>query len=244
MDFEYFGLSRDLLYLGSLLAGAVAAAFIVMHRRDCTSRQKSALLAVIFFLLSCIIALLAAAVILTGGLIFSVHSIYPFIVLFCIFGGAALYFPRAGGLALILAAGTYIILMFFVFLSIPGFNKPADIAFRSSGNELIIKRDAETWNIRNNRNLIQFEAAAVTVYSAFPLFGGERRGFITRAVQDTNELVSFARTKNISGGLKKSPGFLHEEFVLVLPLELLPRGITLSVLFDGKRLYFYPPLEL
>ena len=245
MDFEYFGLSRDLLYLCSLFLGTIAAAFIVMKRKECTMQRKSLQITLILFLAACAIASLAASVILSQGLIFTFGLIYPFVVLFLVLGFLALYFPLAGGCTIIFAAGLFAVIIGVSFLIYPGFKEPSGIVVRSSGTELIFRRGDETWDVNNDRNIIRFVAVSITAYPAYPLIGGERRGLITRVLRNGTELfILSGNSGRFSGVNKNSLGFLRQELTLDLPLGTMPPGISLSVLFDGKKLYYDPPIQL
>ena len=247
MDFEYFGLSRDLLYLCALLFGAAAAAFLVTLRKDCALRKKSFLITVTLCLSSLAIAALAVAVILSKGQVFTVRLTYPFLFVFFVLGGLALYFPRAGGCPILFAVSLFAVYICFSFLVYPSFREPERLVIRSSDTGLIFRCGAETWNIQNdyNQRMINFEAVSVTAYPAYPLIGGGRRGLITRVLRNEEELFSLSdNAKGLSGKFANSPGFERKDFTLDLPLGALPPGISLSVLFDGKLLYFDPPIHL
>ncbi|MCL1928030.1 MAG: hypothetical protein FWG07_04460 [Treponema sp.] len=251
MDFEYFGLSRDLLYLCSLILGVAIAAFLVTLQKTCTLRRKSVLITVIFCLASCFIASLAVSVILSGGLIFSALLKHPFIillmVLFFVLGGLALYFPRAGGCSIIFAAGLFLVYMCFSFWIYPGINEPERLVVRASETDLIFRLNAETWDVQSSHNdqrQIYFEAVSITAYPAYPLIGGKRRGVITRVFRNDTELLAFHGAFNrYSKSAGKSWGFLREEFTLALPAGALLPGISLTVLFNGTLLYFDPPIQ-
>ena len=251
MDFEYFSLSRDLLYLCSLLFGAAVGAFLVTLQKTCSPRRKSLLITVILCLASCFIAAMALSVILSRGLIFSAFSVYPFIiftvVLFFILGGLALYFPLIGGCSIIFAAGLFLVYMCFSFWVYPGLKEPERLVVRAAENELVFRLDAETWDVQNvfsDQEMIRFEAVSIIAYPAFPLIGGERRGLITGILRNDNELFVLTGTFNrYSMGFKKPWGFLREEFTLDFPANALPPGVSLSVLFNGSRLYFDPPIQ-
>jgi len=252
MEFEYFGLSRDLLYLCSLILGIAAAAFLVTLKKNCTLRWKSLMITLIIWLASCFVASLAASVILSGGLIFSSLSRYPFIivlmVLFFVLGGLALYFPRAGGCSIIFAAGLFLVYMCFSFWIYPGLKEPERLVVHASETGLVFRLDAETWDFQDShydQGMIHFEAVSITANPAYPLIGGERRGLITHILRNGNELLAFTGTiSRYSKNFGKSPGFLREAFILDLPAEALLPGISLSVLFNGSRLYLDPPIQL
>ena len=245
MGFEHFGLSRDLLYMSSLFLGGIAAAFLVTLRKSCTLRRKSLMITVMLLLGSLCIAAVAASVILSGGLIFSVSLLYPFLALFFILGGLALYFPRAGGCTIIFFAGIFIVYLCFSFLIYPGFKEPERLLVRSSGAELIFRRGTDTWEVENDQRMIKFEAVSIAAHPAYPLIGGEKRGLITRIMRNENELLALASSfGKPSGSLKESLGFLREDYTLDLPIGALPPGVSVAVLFDGSQLYFDPPIHM
>jgi len=245
MDFNFFSLSRDLLYLSFLLWGAAAASFLIITRKDCTLRQRSVWITAIFCLSAIALAFLSASIILSNGMIFTVASIYPFVVLCLVLGGLALYFPRAGVCTVILAIGLFTAYISFSFLFYPGLKEPVSLVVRSSGTELIFRRDDETVNTHNDGRAISFQAVSITAYPGCPLVGGETRGLITRVQRDDEEILIFgSRLYRRSGALKKSWGFLREDHVLNLPAGTMLSGTSLSVLFNGKRLYFDPPIQL
>ena len=245
MHFDNFGMSRDLLYLCSLFLGAALAAFLVTLRKKCSLRLKSIMITVILLLCSLCIAALAGSIILSRGLIFSVSLLYPYVALFFILGGLALYFPRAGGCTMIFFLGIFAVYICFSFLIYPGLKEPERLIIRSSGAELIFRRDAETWEIPNNPGVITFKAVSITANPAYPLIGGEKRGLITQVLQNENDLFTLAFSNSrYSGGLKKPWGFLREEYTLDLPSGSLLPGISLSVLFNGSQLFFDPPIQL
>jgi hypothetical protein len=242
MEFEHFGLSRDLLYLCSLLLGVAAAIFYITTRKDCSLRKRSILITVILCLSACIVALLAASVILSKGMIFGVALIYPLMVLFFILGGIGFYFPRAGGCTIIFAGGLFAVFICFFFLSFPAFKEPRSLSVRATENELLFRREADTWNIRDDGNTIRFEAVSITANPAYPVIGGERRGLITRVTRNNIELFTLGgKFRRLAGD---SLGFLREKTTIDLPVELMSPGISISVLFNGKQLYFDPPIRL
>ena len=241
MEFDHFGLSRDLLYLASLLVGASAGVFLITRRRKCTLRQRSLLISVILCLLSCVLASLAASVILTRGMVFAVPSVYPFVVLFLALGALVVYFPRAGLWTVIFIAGFYIAWISFSFLAFPRCREPVRLTVRSSGGELFFYQDEETWNFRNDGKTVTFEAASITAHPSFPLIGGEQRGLITRVLRDDEQLFGLTgRLFRFFGG----PGFFREFHSLNLPMGVMLPGAGISALFDGKKLYFDPPIRL
>lgn len=245
MDFEYFGLSRDLLYLSALFLGVAVAVFFISLRKDCSLRRKSALITVILCLATFVIAALAASIILSKGLILSVSLLYPFVVLFFVLGALALYFPRAGGYPVIFAVSLFAAYICFSFLKYPGLKEPERLIVRSSGAELVFRLDTETWEILNDQRMVRFEAVSITANPAYPIIGGERRGLITRVLRNDIELFALTRAFNLhSGVFLESSGFYRENFLLDLPIGALPPGISLSVLFSGDRFYFDPPIHL
>jgi hypothetical protein len=251
VDTFSFARSRDLLYLTSLLWGTAVGTFLASRRKEATLRRRSSRISAALFLSSLALSSLAGAVILSGALVFTVTSLYPFVILFLVLGTAAVCFPRAGAFPLIFAACLFAVWMCFTFLVYPRFEKPEQLSLRSGGGSLVLVRlhgspgkDDTTWDIQDNGNPLVFEAASLTAHPAYPLIGGERRGLILRVRRNGQEL--FALTKNLyrfhffGGGL----GFSLEKYSLELPPGALLPGMSLSVLFDGEKLYFDPPIEL
>ena len=244
MNFEFFGPSRDLLYLGSLLLGLAAGAFLITRKELCTPRRKSRLVSVILCLTAGFAASLAASIILTRGLVFTVGSVYPFVFLFLALGIVGICYPRVGGCTIIFAAGLIGILVCFTFLVFPGFQEPVKLTIRSSGGGLIFRHDEMIRNVHNDGGTISFEASSITAYPAYPLIGGERRGLITRVLKNNEELFTLTNNLTLHSGERRDTwGFSRENHVLSLPSGALPPGISLSVLFDGERLYFDPPIQ-
>ena len=239
---NHFGLSRDLLYLASLLAGASAGAFLVTLRRSCTLRQKSRWITVILCLIACTMASLAASVILTKGTVFTVYSVYPLVVLFFVMGAAGLYFPRAGGCAIIIITGFYAVWISFSFLVIPRCKDPIRLTVRSSGSEFIFHQDDEIWKIQDNGGTITVKAASITAHSSFPLIGGEQRGMITGVLRNGADHYE-SKIRRIPEEGSAGPGFFREFYAVDLPKGAMLPGVSLSVLFDGNKLYFDPPIR-
>ncbi|MDR2661997.1 MAG: hypothetical protein LBC31_03270 [Treponema sp.] len=245
------GPSRDLLYLASLLFGIALGIFLVSRRKGTSLRRRAGLISALLCFIALALASLAGALIFSGGMIFSVAAFYPLAGLFLSLGVVAACFPRAGACPLILAAGLFSIWICFTFLVYPRFEEPERLSLRSGGGSLILFRlhggsgkDTETWDIRDNGSPLTFEAASVTAHPAYPLIGGERRGLILRARRDNEQLFAF--TRNLyrldfpGGGL----GFSLNKYNLELPPGTLLPGMSLSVLFDGEKLYFDPPIRL
>ncbi|MDR1307648.1 MAG: hypothetical protein LBK74_08755 [Treponema sp.] len=251
LDAFNFGPSRDLFYLASLLFSIALGIFLVSRRKETSPRRRAGLISALLCFISLALASLAGAVILSGGVVFSAVSFYPPAVLFLSLGAAVVCFPRAGGCPFIFAAGLFSVWICLTFLVYPRFEEPERLSLRSGGGSLILFRlhggsgtDTETWNIRDNGSPLIFEAASVTAHPAYPLIGGERRGLIVRVQRDGEQL--FALTRNLrrlefsGGGL----GFSLNKYGLELPPGALLPGMSLSVLFDGEKLYFDPPIQL
>jgi hypothetical protein len=261
MEFKYmpfdalaafnFAPARDLLYFASLLFGIALGAFLVSMRKGISLRRRSGLISVLLCFTALALASLAGAVILSRGMVFAAASFYPFVVLFLSLGVAAVCFPRAGTCPIIFAAGLFAVWICFTFLVYPRFEEPERLSLRSGGGGLILLRlhggpgkDAETWDIRDTGSPLIFEAASVTAHPAYPLIGGERRGMIIRARRDNKQLFAFTRNLyrlDFSGG---GLGFSLYKYSLELPPGALLPGMSLSVLFDGEKLYFDPPIQL
>jgi hypothetical protein len=235
----YFGPSRDLLYLFSLLLGTGAGAFLKTLRPSCTSRKRSNLITVILCLSACAVASLAGAVILSRALIFTVSSIYPVMALFLILGAVGFFFPRMGGCVIVFAAGLFAVWVCFSFIIYPNITDPVRLALRSSENEIIFRHNEDTITVINVNQIITFEAASITAHPAYPLIGGEQRGLITRVMRGNEFLFTLTSQRYKFSG---RPGFIIEDHALDLHPEAIPPGISLSVLFNGKILYFDPPL--
>jgi hypothetical protein len=176
-------------------------------------------------------------------MIFGVTVIYPVAALFFILGGIALYFPRAGGCSIIFAGGLFVVFIGFSFLIFLGLKEPLSVTVRFSGNELLFRQEADTWNAQNDRNDIRFEAVSVTAHPAYPFIGGERRGLITRVLRNDTELFSLAgKSHLLPGDPGQSMGFFRELFTLDLPVRILSPGTGMSAVFNGKELYLeYSP---
>ena len=74
------------------------------------------------------------------------------------------------------------------------------------------------------------EAVSITAFHAYPLIGGEKRGYITQVNQRDEQL--FTQTSKFSFN---APGFSREYFSLDLQ-ENMHYGSNLTVLFDGYTL--------
>jgi len=257
MDFEHFASARDLFYLGSLLLGTSLGAFLTTRLTTCTLRQKSVWITAILFLLSFALASLAGAAILSGCLIFGYLSLYPFVILFLATGTLAVRFPRIGGYAIIITTTIFLIWISFSFLVFPRFTEPEQLTLRSATSGQILvrmgitarglgntgKQDAETWTIDDDGRPITFEAVSITAYPGYPLIGGEQRGIITQVTRRGERLFILAGSLYLFSR-SRSPGFVLEHHTLDMPPGSIRPGINLSVLFDGKRLYFDPPIQL
>jgi len=250
MDFEHFAPARDLFYLGSLLLGAALGSFLTTLLDTCTLRQRSVWITVILFLLSFALASLAGALILSGGLVFGMFSLYPFAILFFAIGTLGVRFPRIGGYAIIIATTVFFIWISFSFLVFPRLEEPEQLSLRSgTAGQILVRQgmtargfgnagklDAETWTIDDDGRPITFEAVSITAYPGYPLIGGDQRGIITQITRRGELLYRFFRPLSL--------GFVLERHTLDMPSGSIRPGINLSVLFDGKRLYFDPPIQL
>lgn len=255
MNIQHFAAARDLFYLCFLFFGAALGSFLITLSGSCTLRKKSAWISVIFCLLSLAIGFLAGSLILSGGLIYTVPSLYPFAVLFFAAGALGLRFPRAGGWSIIFASAVFFIWITFSFLVFPRLAKPEQLSVRSEGEKQIhirrgitgrntqsgAREDSETWNIQDDGRTLTFEAVSITAHPAYPLIGGDQRGVITQLTRRgeqvfilSGNLFRFTRFKN--------PGFSLVRHTLDLPGGVVRPGIILSVFFDGKQLYFDPPV--
>ena len=142
---------------------------------------------------------------------------------------------------IIVIAAIFTVWICFSFLVFPRCKDPVRLVVRNSGSELIFQQNAETWNFRNGNTKISVEAFSITAHSSFPLIGGERRGLITRVLQNNEQLFALAGSQfRFSGG----PGFFREFFLLDLPIDVLLPGVSFFVLFDGKELYFDRSIRL
>lgn len=243
MDFDNFGPARDLLYVTMLFFGAAAGVLIKIIQKKYTLSQKSNWISVIFLLVSLGVASLAVSVILSMGMVFSVVSVYPFIPFFLALGILGMYFPRAGICSIVFAAGFFTAWICFTFLVFPELKEkePVKITVRSSNDDYIFRRNDDAWNIKNDGRTITFEAASVTAYPGYPLIGGEQRGLIIRVLRKDEQLIAFT---NSLFRFSHSSGFILERYTLDLPPGAMLPGISFSVLFNGKHLYFDPPIQL
>jgi hypothetical protein len=208
------------------------------------------LITVILCLVSFAIAALAVAVIFSGGLIVTIPSLYPFAFSILMLGALGLRFPRVGGSAIIFASAVLIIWISFSFLFFPDLQEPVRLSLRSAvEGHILIRQEIsagaaddpggahaeETWNIFDDGRTITFEAVSITAYPPLPFIGGQRRGAITRITRNGEQLFVLAG-KHFSSS--DNPGFLPERHTLDLPSGIIHPGLTLSVAFDGKHLYF------
>ena len=240
MNFENFGLARDLLYLTFLFIGIITGAFLIIMTKSCTLRRKSQFITLILFLAALAVASLAIAVILTRGRVFSVISIYPFLAVFLVFGIIGLYIPRAGISIIIGISGLYIILISFSFLVYPRFDDLDPLLVRATEESFVFRHGAEMWDIQDTGGTIHFEAVCITAFSGYPLIGGEQRGLLTRVLRANEQLFSLRR-RHIS--ILGVPGFIREYSTLELPEGIMLPGFSLSVLFNGMELYIEETIQ-
>ncbi|MDR1931055.1 MAG: hypothetical protein LBQ44_10575 [Treponema sp.] len=249
MEFENSFLSRDFLYLCALFAGAGTGSVLSIFKRRSTLRSRSAFVSAALLFFSGAAAFFTAAVIFSRGALFSAHPLYMPAGLIAVLGALAVRFPPAGVLS-VLIAGLFAVWIGLFFLRYPPLQKekPEALSVYSSKTGIFIVRrygaGSESWNIRNDGNPLQFEAAALAADYRYPLLGGERRGLIIRAARGGETLFSAPLSKGGPAEREQwRPGFTRRPFSLTLSAgELLP-GMGLSVLFDGEDLYFDPPVE-
>ena len=240
MNLENFGLARDLLYLTSLFIGLAIGVFLVIMTKHCTLRRKSHFITLILFLAAFAITSLAIAVILTRGRVFSVLSIYPFLLIFMVFGIIGFYLPKAGISIIIALSSLYIILISFSFLVYPRIGELDPLLVRASEESFVFRQGTDMWDIRDTGGDIHFEAVCITAYSSYPLIGGEQRGLITQVLRANEQLFSL-RKRQIS--LLGVPGFVREYITLDLPEGIMLPGFSLSVLFNGSELFFEQTIQ-
>ncbi|MDR2314600.1 MAG: hypothetical protein LBE02_08720 [Spirochaetaceae bacterium] len=250
MNFEHFALSRDLFYLTALSLGAGLGALLMAYRKTGSRKQHGAWISTTLFLGSLIVSALAAAVILSKGLVFTVPSLYPWGCLFLLLGILGIRFFKIGGCAIIFAGGLFVVWICISFLNYAPFTEPEQLSLEAaSSGQIVIRRDPagrrapEAWTVEDDGRTLFIEAAAVTAHGSYPLIGGERRGAIIRIRREDRQLAAINpdgfRFKH-SGGL----GFSLDQYTLELPPGILASGINLAVLFNGRALYFDPPIQL
>ena len=240
MNYENFGLARDLLYLTALFIGLSTGAFLLIKTKSCTLRRRSQLITVILFLAAFAVTSLAVAVILTRGQVFSVVSIYLFFAIFLVFGIIGLYIPRVGISIIIALSGLYIVLISFSFLVYPRINDLDPLLVRATDESFVFRHGADMWDIQDTGGAIRFEAVCITPYPGYPLIGGEQRGILTQ-VSRANEQLFSLRNRNLS--ILGMPGFVREYFTLDLPEGFMLPGFSLSVLFNGTELFFEETIQ-
>ena len=240
MNFENFGLARDLLYLTSLFIGLGIGAFLIIISKPGTLRRKSRLITFILFLAAFAVTSLAVAVIFTHGQVFSIISIYPFMVIFLVFGIIGIYIPRAGISIIIGLCGLYIILISFSFLVYPRIDDLDPLLVRATEESFVFRQGAEMWDIQDTGGAIHFEAVCITAYPGYPLIGGEQRGILTQVLR-VNEQLFALRKRHLS--ILGMPGFIREYITLDLPEGIMLPGFSLSVLFNGKELFFEETIQ-
>ena len=240
MNFENFGLARDLLYLTSLFIGLAIGAFLIIKIKSCTLRRRSQLITLILFLAALSVAFLAIAIILTRGRVFSVISIYPFMLIFIVFGIIGLYIPRAGISIIIALSGLYIILISFSFLVYPRLDDLDPLLVRATEESFVFRHGAEMWDIEDTGGAIHFEAVCITAFPGYPLIGGDQRGLLTQVIRDNEQLFSL-RKRNLS--ILGMPGFVREYISLDFPEGFMLPGFSLSIVFNGKELFFEETIQ-
>jgi hypothetical protein len=244
MSFEHFAPSRDLFYLTALSLGAGLGSLLMAYRKTSSRKQHMAWISTTLFLGSLIISALAAAIILSNGLIVTLPSLYPWGCLFVLLGALTIRFFKTGGCAIIFAGGLFVIWICISFLNYPSFTEPQRLVLESTpSGQIVIRRDVKIWTAEDDGRALHIEAAAVTAHSSYPIIGRERRGAIIRIRRGDEQLAAISprgyRFKH-SGGL----GFSLDQYTLELPPGILRPGINLAVLFNGRELYFDPPLQL
>ncbi|MDR2211431.1 MAG: hypothetical protein LBO65_08230 [Spirochaetaceae bacterium] len=249
MNFEYFALSRDLFYLSALSLGAGLGSLLMAFRKKNSYKKRLSWITTALFLGSLIFSALAGTTILSRAQVFTVLSLYPWGCFFLVLGTLVIRFFKAGSCTAIFAGGLFVVWICISFLSYPLFKEPERLSFQSSpSKEIIIRQDPlgpgdeQAWTIEDNGRPLVIEAAAVTAHPSYPIIGGERRGAIIRVLREDQEL--FTAAKNLyrlrgSGGL----GFSLDRYTLDLSPEVLLSGISFSVLFNGRALYFDPPIQ-
>jgi len=240
MSFENFGLARDLLYLTALFIGLGIGAFLLIKTKPCTLRRRSQLIALMLFLAAFAVVSLAAAIMLTRGRVFSVISIYPFMLIFIVFGIIGLYIPRAGISIIIALSGLYIILISLSFLVYPRFDDLDPLLVRATEESFVFRHGTEMWDIEDTGGVIHFEAVCITAYAGYPLVGGEQRGLVTQVLRANEQLFSL-RKRHLS--ILGVPGFVREYISLDFPEGFMLPGFSLSILFNGKELFFEETIQ-
>jgi hypothetical protein len=272
MNFEHFGFARDLLYLAALLTGTCVALFLIMIQKTNTPYRRSVCISVIFCLASLAVASLAGAIILSRGLVFTVASLYPFVVLFLAMGILGVRFPRAGGCTVIFVTGLVAVWICFSFLAYPRFE---ELSLRASGDgQLLIRKRVHTQEPAQGP-AGSFRAGGF-IWRGTDGISGSRSPTApddeTWNVKDDGGALFFealsvtaypgypliggerrgiitnaGRNNEVFFSVKRfrafGPGFMVNRYSLELPSGAMLPGMNLSVLFDGEKLYFDPAIQ-
>ncbi|MDR1506271.1 MAG: hypothetical protein LBI67_04135 [Treponema sp.] len=270
MDFENFSVSRDLLYLASLFAGAGAGGFLAAF--GASGRGRGGWITAALCFLSCAVAALSGSIVFSMGAVFTAFPLFIPAAVFFAAGVLGIRFPRLGA-GIVLAAGVFTVFAAAGFLRYPGFAAPelpagagrsVQMSVQSSGGGIVIRgtrnpgglRQDETWNLPegNVPGILYFEAVAFVSDPRYPVFGGEKRGFFTGSGRGDEKLFSIrqafftpppAGEMSLSGTAAPSKlGFTPAYFRAELPGEALFPGVNVSVLFDGDKITFDPPIVI
>lgn len=250
MEFENPSLARDFFYLSFLLLGAAGGSLASIFKRSTSLRSRSGWISAALVFFSGAVAAAAGATIFSQAGVFLNVSLYIPAGIAFVVGGLAVRFPRAGACTLVFLLGLCTVWICLTFLRYPGFTKtsPEGISVLSAGGTgegmLIVRQnngENETWNV-DTRAALEFEAVAVSSDFRYPLIGGMTRGLVVQAVQGTGTI--FQSSKYLSGERQSLLGFSFSRHSLTLPAGALLPGMGLSVLFNGEKLYFDPPIQL
>jgi hypothetical protein len=250
MEFENLSLARDFFYLSFLLVGATGGSLWCIFKRTSSLKSRSGWISAALVFFSGAVAAIAGAVIFSRAGVFSNTSLYVLAGIALVLGVLAVRFPRSGACSIVIALGFCAVWICLSFLRYPASTttSPEGISVLSAGETgegMIIVRqngeEQESWNLDTQAPL-EFEAVAVSSDFRYPLVGGITRGLIVQAVQGTGTV--FRSSKYLARSSGSRLGFTFSHYTLTLPAGALLPGMSLSVLFDGEKLYFDPPIQL
>jgi hypothetical protein len=267
MDFKYFPLSRDLLYLTSILVGAALGCFVTLFRNDINkySRNRRITLSLIFFsvaLASFALALICSQTrILTMTRLFLPVGLCGLVVLFSV------SFPRTIAYPVILLFGVFVIWEGYTFLRFPliqessvplavvSNNGNGQFSLHYQGNgDRALKSDAEKVLVFHSAAgepqplALEFSAVILFRDPVYPLAGGERRGLVQKIRNGNQQLFEETRLHGRflnryyqwlnSGSRHHKLGIGCELYAGETKPDYFPIGMKLSVFANENDLSF------
>jgi hypothetical protein len=265
MDFEYFALSRDLLYLTGALIGAALGCFLSLFGKTCTIRSRNRRISALFCILSGAVAAAALSLIVSQRRILGTNLLFVPVGICVFVFMLAVIFPRVVAFPLILVSGFLVIWAGHTFLRFPVVKESSvPLALIShEGERLVVRFPAgdraqnNAWN-RNSRldreslvisgdsSSLEFSAAVVSYSRLYPLIGGEKRGVISMIWQGEdvlyadpyiNDSLLFSYySRFISKSGTTRFGIDYRTFREQVPATLAETN--LAVFFDGQGISF------